>query len=140
MTDVYYIAGPMSGYPQFNFPQFFDAAEAAEDQGYEYISPAELDAENNADYQIAINSTDGAIGETSQTWGDYLSRDVKVVSDQCNGIIFLPNWEESKGARLEAYVALACGYTKFLHYIPEINWNGFYDRKLVVAGVLHGIR
>jgi hypothetical protein len=138
MTKLY-LAGPMTGYPQFNFPLFFKAAEIARSWGFDIISPAELDAENNEDYEIASNSPDGALGSTTQTYGDYLGRDVKIIADEgVEGILFLPRWEESKGARLEAYVSLQQGHTKFFHYIDREGARGQvkeYDFERVVAGV-----
>jgi hypothetical protein len=115
-NEFLYLAGPMTGYPQFNFPLFIRAAEKAREQGFDVISPAELDQENNEDYDLSINSPDGELGTTHQTFGDYLSRDVKIVHDHCVGVIFLPKWFESKGARMEAYVALTAGFTRFYHY------------------------
>ena len=56
-------------------------------------------------------SPDGAMGSGStvkKTWGDFLSRDVKLIADTVGGIIFLPNWEQSRGARLEAFVGILC--------------------------------
>lgn len=110
----YYLAGPMSGYPQFNFPLFISAAADLRARGYEIVSPAELDAENGIDKQ-AMESADGDASKLTQTWGDLLSRDVKIVADQVQGIIVLPGWERSRGARLEAFVGLLSKH-KFYEY------------------------
>ena len=53
-------------------------------------------------------SVDGALGCTDETWGDMLARDVKLIADGVAGIIFLPGWQRSRGARLEAYVGVLC--------------------------------
>lgn len=112
----YYLAGPMSGIPQFNFPLFDQAASQLRDSGYEIISPAELDdTETRAQ---ALASPDGNPGKSNRTWGDFLSRDVKIVADQVQGVIFLPRWYTSRGARLEGYVGLTCGH-EFLLYYPK---------------------
>jgi hypothetical protein len=101
----YYLAGPMSGIPQFNFPLFIRATKMLREAGYNIVSPAELDAEHGLDTQ-AMGSKDGDASKLTQTWGDLLARDVKIISDVAQGIIFLPNWFTSRGAKLEAFVAL----------------------------------
>jgi hypothetical protein len=107
----FYLAGPMSGIPQFNFPLFFRVAKELRDQGYNIVSPAEIDDE--ADTTAAIQSPDGNPDKRTgklcndKTWGDFLARDVKLLADGgVTGIIFLPNWETSSGAKLEATVGL----------------------------------
>ncbi len=35
-----------------------------------------------------------------------LARDMKIIADEIDGIIFLPKWEASRGACLEGYVGL----------------------------------
>ena len=105
-----YLAGPMTGIPQANFPLFDQAAAELRNAGFTIISPAELD-----DPEERRRALDGEL--PAQTWGDFLSRDVKLIADECDGIIFLPNWWESRGARLEAFVALLSGKDLFAYYI-----------------------
>jgi len=114
-----YLAGPMTGYPQFNFPMFEDAAKHLRMRGLHIISPAELD--NAEIHKAAMASSDGKLDNDGKiagsTWGDLLSRDVKVVADLCDSIAFLPGWEKSRGARLEAFVGILCNH-KFYFYYP----------------------
>lgn len=135
----YYIAGPMSGIPQFNFPLFHAAAAALRAQGFDIVSPAETDPEDVR--EAAMASPDGKYGADGkvghETWGDMLARDVKQLADgverqwidgadpefsatrlPIDGIAFLPGWENSKGARLEAFVGLLTGKS-FALYDPE---------------------
>jgi len=117
MTKIY-LAGPMSGLPQFNFPAFFAAAEQLRAAGFEVVSPAEIDHEE--DKGAALTSTDGdpsnRVAMNNKTWGDFLARDVKLLADTgIQGIVFLPNWQTSKGAKLEAFVGLLQGF-KFWEY------------------------
>lgn len=103
-----YIAGPMSGIPQFNFPAFIAAGETLREQGYETVNPAEMDLEDDAN--SAMESEDGVFdsdGTTGgKTWGDFLMRDVKLIADEVDGVCLLNGWHNSRGARLEAFVAL----------------------------------
>lgn len=107
VSKRYYLAGPMSGIPQCNFPAFYAAAGELRAAGYDIVSPAELDDEHDAAQALA-----SADGSTSQRrWGDFLARDVKLLAGgDITGIVFLPGWEQSRGARLEATVGLLCGF------------------------------
>lgn len=118
-----YIAGPMTGIPQFNFPAFANAAALLRAEGMEVISPHEQDTP--AVQAVAWQSPDGkldAAGKVGgETWGDILAKDVKMLADGgIEGIVFLPDWQKSRGARLEATVGLLCKL-KFskLHYTAE---------------------
>ena len=101
---TWYLAGPMSGVPKFNIPLFDEVAARLRGAGYKIVSPAELDSPTTRARCAA--SLDGAPIPELGTWGDFLSRDVKLVADRVDGIILLPGWERSRGARLEAFVGL----------------------------------
>lgn len=111
-----YVAGPMTGLPQFNFPAFDVAAKALREAGHEVTSPAELD--DPEDRAAALASPDGHMHgghHMNKTWGDFLSRDVKLLADGgLQGVVVLPGWDKSRGARLETFVANAmCGLPVF---------------------------
>jgi hypothetical protein len=106
-----YIAGPMTGIPQFNIPAFDAAAADLRLEGWDVVSPAELD--DPAIRAISLASPDGAIATLEshgQTHGDFLARDVKLIADDgIEAIVVLPGWEKSRGARHETFVAAALG-------------------------------
>jgi hypothetical protein len=117
-----YLAGPMTGIPQFNIPAFDAYAADLRLAGYDVVSPAELDdPETRA---AALASPDGAPGTGStngETWGDFLSRDVKLIADGgIEGVVLMPRWERSRGARLETYVAHA------MLGLPVYTWDATY--------------
>jgi hypothetical protein len=41
-----YVAGPMTGYPGFNYGAFDEARDLLASEGWDVISPADLDREN----------------------------------------------------------------------------------------------
>lgn len=108
---TYYVAGPMSNIKQFNFPMFELAAKHLRSEGYTVISPHEQDTPEVQ--QAAWASPDGKLDAAGKvgglTWGQILAKDVELVADKIGGIIFLPDWYASRGARLEAFVGLLTG-------------------------------
>ena len=130
----YYLAGPMSGIPQFNYPAFHRIAGKLREMGYTIQSPAELDTPEQQ--EAAMASKDGAVGTlvnaTGITWGDTLAKDVKLVSDVVDGIIAMPTWYKSRGARLEIFVATLCKKPVWV-YSEEL--NGFYEIENVWGGI-----
>lgn len=108
MTRVY-IAGPMSGLPQFNLPAFDEAAAQLRDEGYDVVSPAEMD--DPTIRAISLASPDGNINTLEshgETWAQFLARDVALVAGgEFHALFVLPGWERSRGARLETFLARA---------------------------------
>lgn len=86
-----YIAGPMTGLPDFNYPAFFQAAEKLKAAGVTPINPAR---------------SDGRTGCTS--WLDFMRASLHDIAE-CDGIATLPGWEHSRGAALEVFVAQSLG-------------------------------
>lgn len=78
-----YIAGPMSGLPDFNYPAFFKAAEKLRAAGLEVENPAENPP-----------PPDGA------GWLGYMRMSLVQIS-KVDGIALLPGWQGSRGAALE---------------------------------------
>lgn len=85
-----YLAGPMTGIEDFNYPAFNAMAERLRAAGY--------DVENPADH----GTVDGA------DWADYMAYDLTRLG-LCGQVAVLPGWESSKGARLEVHVARELG-------------------------------
>lgn len=104
----YYLAGPMTGIPQHNFPAFDDAAVRLRALGKTIVSPAELD--DPAERLRAIRSPDGNPGVYGDDYNRYLIRDAHIVlNEACVGVICLPDWHESRGAKMETAIAQALG-------------------------------
>lgn len=99
-----YIAGPMSGLKDFNFPAFFEAERQLEKLGYEVINPAHNDG---ATVQEALESA-GTPESPNNLWSYYMKRDLPHVMD-VDMLCVLPGWQKSKGAMLEVTVARALG-------------------------------
>lgn len=101
-----YIAGPMSGYPEFNFPAFFRAEEILTAAGYEVFNPANKESERELDpgaYEVgdaALAKDKGFDFRECYTWDV-----MKVI--EADAIFMLPGWEDSPGARGEHAVAVA---------------------------------
>ena len=107
MTKVY-VAGPMSGIPQFNYPAFLEAAARLREHGLEVLCPAEMDTPEMQEAALASKTGNiSDLADTGETWGDVLAKDVKLVSDVVDEVCLLPGWVDSRGARLEAFVALS---------------------------------
>lgn len=95
-----YLSGPMTGYPDFNYPAFRKASEIFRSQGLEVFDPSEI--------------FDGDQTLSKET---YMREDIAAVL-KSTLVVTLDGWEESSGARLEVEVAKAIG-------IPVKSYNEF---------------
>jgi len=111
----YYLAGPMSGIPKFNIPAFEEAANRLRDMGLIIVSPAELDSKEVYDAAIVSETGDKQEVVHIESWGDMLARDVKIIADELEGIILLPGWDASQGARLECFVSMTCNHPLYVY-------------------------
>lgn len=85
-----YIAGPMSGIADFNYPAFDQAEAHLARRGYKVLNPARR----------------GVV--KGWKWADYL-RPALCDVVAADGIATLPGWARSRGASLEVHVARALG-------------------------------
>ncbi len=115
MAYTVYLAGPMTNRPGFNFPLFFDAAKQLREQfNYDVLSPAEKDLEDIPEWLFLQNDTgdlarlvrESAENGTPFTLKNAMEWDLPAIL-KSNGIVLLPQWETSTGARWERTVAEA---------------------------------
>lgn len=107
-----YLAGPMRGVPNFNFPAFMRAALELRDMGHEVFNPAERDNEHHGTDISADNPTGDEKQATKQhgfSLRDALAADMKFICECADAIALLPGWEKSKGATAERATAIALG-------------------------------
>jgi hypothetical protein len=83
-----YLAGPMTGHPDFNYPAFNAEAARLRALGLTVSNPAENPIE--------------------ETWQDYMRTAVAQLV-KCDVVALLPGWEKSRGARIENGLAVSLG-------------------------------
>jgi hypothetical protein len=103
MKNVY-IAGPMSGVDQWNYPAFFAAEARLRELGYNPINPAHNDG---LTIEEALASA-GTPEAPTHSWAHYMKRDLPNVIE-ADALCVLPGWRASKGASLEVTVAKSLG-------------------------------
>lgn len=108
-----YIAGPMSGHPQFNVPAFLLAQEDLFRRGFDAVLPVDLDIP--AERKQLLASKDG-LDPAPRSWAELLAEDLKLIGDAgVEGIVVLPGWQYSKGAKLETFFGRLLGL-EIVHY------------------------
>jgi hypothetical protein len=85
-----YVAGPMTGYAELNFPAFQTEAAALRGAGLHVINPAEINVDPSAG------------------WSACMRADIAQLVT-CDRIHLLPGWSRSTGATLEHHIARALG-------------------------------
>jgi hypothetical protein len=103
-----YVAGPMRGYPEFNYPKFNGFASELAGAGWDIVNPVRV-GESIADAE-AINS-DPALLEA------VLAAEILALKT-CEAIYLLNGWEKSDGARKEVAAAIAHGL--MIYFEPVI--------------------
>lgn len=87
-----YLAGPMTGYEEWNFPAFHAVCTDLRSIGHAVLNPAEND------------DGDASAGD----WSYFMRQDIAHVLS-VDAVAVLPGWERSRGATLEVTVAVALG-------------------------------
>lgn len=106
-----YVAGPMQGYPEFNFPTFNAVAWALRQDGHTVFNPAEKDIERHGGVDISKGNTAGSLAEAktkhSFSLRTALNQDLEFICTRANCVVLLPGWEKSNGAQSEHRTAVA---------------------------------
>lgn len=108
-----YLAGPMRGIPNFNFPAFDYAAHKLRNEGFEVFSPAERDRDIHG-IKLEDNATgdeDVAAKAVGFSLREALGADTAWIAANASHIALLPGWESSSGANAELALARALGLT-----------------------------
>lgn len=103
-----YIAGPMTGIPEQNFPAFHARAAQLRAEGHEVINPAEINGGEEENDLVARMT----VAELAEHWRKCMRKDITELVT-CDGIAMLDGWTRSKGATLEHHIARALGLTVF---------------------------
>jgi hypothetical protein len=121
VTKVY-LAGPMRGIPEFNFPAFAAATAQLRAAGYEVFSPAEKDIEKHG---LDVNkSATGNLDDIKASGFNLratLLLDLTWIAENADGIVVLPGWENSKGANAEVALAKAINLNEFPCFVMTLD-------------------
>jgi hypothetical protein len=99
-----YISGPMTGYPEFNYPAFTAAAASLRSRGVDVISPHEVNPPEDVERE----------------WSWYLRRDIAALME-ADAIVRLPGSDDSRGSVLECHIGAALGMPIY-ELDPELDW------------------
>lgn len=110
-----YLAGPMRGYKDFNFPLFIETARFLRTEGHYVFNPAERDLSKYGAEKLKTET--GSEAEVSKNLGmdglqlarDCFLADTAFICSEADAIYLLPGWEKSKGALAEKALAEAIG-------------------------------
>lgn len=109
-----YISGPITGRPESVYiPAFAQAKNKLTEAGYYPINPCELSHLHD------------------KKWESYMAEDFRALLD-CQAIYMLPDWKESKGARIEHAVASELGM--------EIIYSNEWKEEHTVAKIVKNVK
>lgn len=96
-----YVAGPMSGIPDYNFSAFHAAADRLSAAGYGVVNPAA--------HPLPCGCNGADLCGSEHTWAEYLRKSLILMLCHADGVALLPGWEESHGATVEVDLAETLG-------------------------------
>jgi len=92
ILPILYLAGPMSGLPEFNHPAFHDASSQLRAAGYLVVNPAENGLAADA------------------PWIRHMRRDIILMMQSAEAVATLPGFGDSRGALIETALAHRLGW------------------------------
>jgi hypothetical protein len=110
-----YLAGPMRGHPEYNFPAFHAAAKVLRERGHTVFNPAEKGCESEV-------TKGGDEMNTLSFRRKVFGMDTDYICRCADAVAMLPNWEQSRGAVAEKALADALGI-RVLYLGQEDGWH-----------------
>jgi hypothetical protein len=111
-----YLAGPMRGYPEFNFPAFHAAAAELRLLGHVVFSPAEKDIEKHGDaaFKGEVGRQDEVASNAGFSLRAALKMDLDFICEHADAVALMRGWEKSTGANAESATAIALGLPRYI--------------------------
>ena len=110
--DKCYVAGPMRGYPEFNFPAFHIATVKLRAAGHTVFNPAARDEMMHGE-DFAKGNENGCIEQAEKDFGfslrEAMAADLAWICEHADAIFMLKGWENSEGAKCEWALARTLG-------------------------------
>lgn len=104
-NDTFYLSGPMTGYPEYNYPEFERVTNVLREASIKVLSPHENPAPQDA-------------LDPEATWRYYMQLCRKQV-EESTAILLMFGWPESRGACLELDWSITLGHPVF--YLEQAN-------------------
>lgn len=105
-----YVAGPMRGIADFNFPAFDEASTILRVLGFTVFNPADRDRDiHGPDVNKSATGNLADVEHTGFSLRDALGADTAWIAQHADAIAVLPGWENSRGAKAEVALAHALG-------------------------------
>ena len=104
-----YVAGPMRGHDDYNYPAFDRQKKVLEKQGWIVVNPADLDRQDGKPTSGPDTFDPENNYDDHEFMRQALKRDCDAICDECTAIYMMSDWEKSKGAKTEWALAKALG-------------------------------
>lgn len=137
-----YVAGPMTGKPLFNFPQFDMVSERLRAAGHAVISPADLTRQTWLDRGICFDPSMPPEQHEPTDYALYMRNDIQAVMD-VDALVLLDGWEKSRGASMEVAIGHMFGKRFFLandgdYHYATVNMEEITPEVSLVVGRKNG--
>ena len=117
---VIYIAGPMKGKEDLNFPAFNEAYYQLREQGDEVINPVHLSRDLSTKLNVSLRDL---------TEREFALEDTQAIITRCTHMYMLEGWEYSKGAKAEHALAEWLGLTILYQSEGSREANAHFDKE-----------
>lgn len=101
-----YLAGPMRGYRDYNFPRFESTAANLRDMGHTVFSPHENDLEKGYATRTEFGYD---FKPAEEIMRDCIMDDLSYIAHEAEAVALMPGWKKSSGVAVELALAKFLG-------------------------------